>query len=179
MSRSKSFRVAFGVALAFFLTAAMGGATAALAQEKLTDSQILGVLSAANGGEIRLGQLASRLAYSGKVRTFAQMTVDAHFAAELKVSAAGSPSSSNLSRKLEAEAAAQLAALQGLAGGDFDRSYVEYQVATLQQLLQIFDKILLPNVRSRDVSALLASLRPMIVKHLDAAQQLRTPTTTG
>lgn len=63
--------------------------------------------------------------------------------------------------------------LRRLTGRAFDVAYVDADVASHRELLDVIDRVLLPSAGRRELHDYVAALRPAIAAHLAHAQQLR------
>jgi putative membrane protein len=144
------------------------------AATKITDAEILGVLSAVNRGEVKAAELAQERSITPAVDELAQHVIATHSQAQEKVLAvkALEPSTSGLSRSLEEQGTAEMAKLQGLAGAEFDRAYADSQARMHQQVLETIDSTLMPQSQSDEVRAVLEALRPQVADDLARVQQL-------
>jgi putative membrane protein len=148
------------------------------AKVKLTDANIAAIVVAANTIDVQNGQLALSKSQSVDVKAFANQMVADHtsvnkkatdLVARLKVT----PKESESSRTLKAGAAATLAALEAKAGAEFDRAYVDNEVAYHQAVIDLLDQALIPGARNKDLKALLVAVRPAFVAHLEHAQHIQ------
>lgn len=73
---------------------------------------------------------------------------------------------------LEAEMA-ELQALQGMSGHEFDLAYMDGQIAAHQSALATLDRILAEGGMGRMITALLTQDREVVAMHLQMAQQVR------
>ncbi len=143
------------------------------------DGEVAAVLAAADTGEIQQGELATTHATDARVRDFGRMMITEHTASSQKLTALRqrldlSPQESVRSRALTSDATATRERLSGLRGADFDRAYVEAQVAQHTQVLETIDSALLPAVREADLRAAITNdVRPMVAAHLQRARDLQ------
>jgi putative membrane protein len=63
--------------------------------------------------------------------------------------------------------------LKKLSGNEFDRAYVDHEVAYHQSVLDALDKTLIPSARNAELRALLVKVRPAFVAHLEHAKKLQ------
>ena len=56
---------------------------------------------------------------------------------------------------------------------EFDRAYVDNEVAYHQQVLDAIDKVLIPNAQNGELKGLLTKTRPVIAEHLAHAKQIQ------
>jgi putative membrane protein len=157
-------------------TAGNGG-TGGVTSTTLNDAQIAAVTSTANTGEISLGMLALTRATLPAVRTFAQMMVDMHSAAQTRQSAvlgalnlqiSGNP----ISMQLESDATQVTTQLTAAAADQFDLAYIRSQVDIHTKVLGIIDTQLLPNVSAATLLADLTVTRTEVAAHLAEATAL-------
>ena len=137
--------------LILFLAPAM-----ALAQGKgPSDPQIAGIVVTANQIDIDAGKLAKSHSKNKEVQSFAQQMITDHTA---------------VNKQAAAETAKKL---KGLKGAQFDKAYVDNEVAYHQQVLDAIDKVLVPNARNAELKALIVKVRPAIAAHLEHAKHLQ------
>ena len=94
-------------------------------------------------------------------------------ATELVVRLKVTPTESESSRTLKADAAATLATLETKVGAEFDRAYVDNEVAYHQAVIDMLDQALIPGARNKDLKALLVAVRPAFVAHLEHARHIQ------
>jgi putative membrane protein len=161
--------------------AGSGGATAVAGSgpsaASLSDAQIAAVTTAANTGEIALGNIAVSRATLPVVRDFAQEMITMHGAAQdrsatLLQSLGITPVQNNLSTTLEQDAQRVAVSLQSALGTDFDLAYIRSQVDIHTQVLEIFDTVLLPSVTELALRTDLTLARGDVQRHLTEAQAL-------
>lgn len=143
----------------------------------MTDPMVADVFTAANDAEIEQSQLALNSAQDQRVRDYAQRMIDDHSAAndqvwnlvsDAEVRAAGTSSA----RQLRDNSRQTVDALRTYEGEDFDRTYMESQVALHRHLLEVLDNTLIPGARSGDVERLMVDTRATVAEHLRMAEDL-------
>ncbi len=144
-----------------------------------TDPQIAAIVVTANQVDIDAGKLALSKATSPDVKSFAQLMITDHSgvnksATELVQKLHVTPESSPTSQSLQKGGDDNLAALQKLTGGAFDRAYVDHEVAYHQAVLNAVDTTLIPNAQNAELKALLVKVRPAFVAHLEHAKGLQS-----
>jgi predicted outer membrane protein len=157
-------------------TAGNGG-TSGTPGAALSDAQIAAVTTAANTGEIQLANLALNRATIPEVRAFAQEMIDMHGAAQARSTALLQalnlvPVMNNLSTQLEQDAQQVATMLQNTQAAGFDLAYVQSQVDIHTQVLEIFDRVLLPSVTAPALRTDLTLARADVQRHLMQAQML-------
>ena len=149
---------------------------ASIAQgETPTDAQIAEIVVKANQVDVDAGRLAINKTADAKVKDFAREMIAAHTqigneALALIRKLGVTPEPSVTSHSLEGGGAANIALLSKLNGVQFDRAYVGHEVAYHRQVLEAVDEILIPSAQNQELKALLKSVRPLFVAHLEHAQ---------
>ncbi len=146
--------------------------------ETTTDAQIAEIVVKANQVDVDAGRLAIGKTEDAKVKAFAREMIAAHTeigseAVALVRKLGVTPEPSVTSHSLEGGGAANIALLSKLKGVQFDRAYVGHEVAYHKQVLAAVDEILIPSAQDAQLKALLESVRPIFVAHLEHAQALR------
>jgi putative membrane protein len=164
----------------FTLTVAAGLAVSAstASAQAVTDPQIAAIVVTANQVDIDAGKVAEARATSADVKRFGQMMVTSHAgvnkqAAELMKQLKVTPERNPTSQSLESGGETNVAHLQKLTGVEFDRAYIDHEVAYRQQVLEAIDTTLIPNARNSELKALLTQVRPAIASHLQHAKTLQ------
>ena len=63
--------------------------------------------------------------------------------------------------------------LKGASDDEFDKAYIDQVVAFHQNLLDLIDNTLMPNVKNQELAALLFGLFAPLCDHLERAQQIQ------
>jgi putative membrane protein len=164
------------------LTAALlilGSTSAALAADKApNDAQIAAIVVTANQVDIDAGKLAASRTSTAAVKDFAQLMVTDHTgvnqaATDLVTRLHVTPEPNPTSASLKTGGDQNLASLKKLNGAEFDRKYVEHEVAYHQAVLDAVDQTLIPSAQNAELKALLVKVRPAFVAHLEHAKQLQ------
>jgi putative membrane protein len=161
------------VAAAFALTVPL----AALAQAP-SDPQIAGIVVTANQIDVDAGKLAKSKSKNKEVQQFAQQMITDHTAvnkqaATLAKKLGVKPEDSDTSKSLKKGAAENVANLKKLKGAQFDKAYVDHEVAYHEQVLGAIDKVLIPSAQNAELKGLIEKVRPAIQAHLDHARHLQ------
>ena len=154
------------------------GAVQAQAGPSPDDAQIAAIVVTANQVDIDAGKFASDKAASAEVRKFAQQMVTDHTAvntqaANLVTKLKVTPKENATSASLKTGGEQNLAALHKLDGPQFDRAYVDHEVAYHQQVIDALDTTLIPNASHPELKNLLVQVRPAFVAHLEHARHLQ------
>jgi len=144
-----------------------------------TDPQIAAIVVTANQVDIDAGKLAESKAQSKDVKQFGQQMVTDHTgvnksATELVTRLKVKPEDNDTSNSLKKGGEENLANLRKLSGADFDRAYIDHEIAYHQTVLDAIDKTLLPNAQNAELKALLVKVRPAFVAHLEHAKQIQS-----
>ena len=144
-----------------------------------TQAQVLHVLVTANKGEVEDGKVAMTKASHARVKEFAEHMVRDHSAALDKLNAMSTknnwkPEDNAISQKLEKERQDTKAKLAAVDGMGFDRQYIEYQIKTHKDLLDLIDNKLAPNVNDSAFKAQLGEMRASVAMHLEHAQKIES-----
>ena len=153
-------------------------ATLAGADSAMTDANIGAIVVAANQIDIDYGKIAMRKAKSKEVKDFAQHMVTDHRAVLQSVIAlAGKlnlvPKPDATSETLQKNAVEVTKKLQALSGADFDRFYVDNEVAYHTQVTQAVASVLIPQAHNQELKAALTGAQSLFLGHLDHSKQLQ------
>ena len=165
------------IAIATVLACAVAGSQAQSAGP--TDPQIAEIVVTANQVDIDAGKLAMSTSRSKDVKAFAQEMVKDHGAVNKSATALVrklkvTPEASDTSQSLKKGGDDNLADLKKLKGVEFNRAYIDHEVAYHQAVIDAIDKTLIPNANNAELKALLEKSRPAFVEHLDHAKRLQT-----
>jgi putative membrane protein len=124
-----------------------------------------------------MGDLALERSTDPRVREFAQTMVRDHRgvneqAVALATRLGVTPSDNDVSRGLVTDAEAVSTRLSGLSGAEFDRAYMEREVAYHATVLEALDSTLVPNATNDELRALLETARAAVAAHLEHARTL-------
>ena len=150
----------------------------ALAQGKPSDPQIAHIVVTANQIDIDAGKLAKAHSKNKEVQQFAQQMITDHTAVNKQAGALAKklgvkPEDNDTSKALKKGAADNVANLKKLKGAEFDKAYVEHEVAYHQQVLDAIDKVLVPSAQNAELKGLIEKVRPAIATHLDHAKHVQ------
>jgi putative membrane protein len=159
-------------------TAAPQETTATQPASTLTDANIAAIVVAANTIDIKNAELAKVTSKSTAVKGFAAMMITDHTsvnkkATDLVTKLNLTPEENDLSRQLVTNADAMRDSLKAKKGAEFDKAYIDNEVAVHQAVIDMLDKTLVPDVQNAELKALLESVRPAFVAHLERAKQIQ------
>lgn len=167
----------FAAVLSFF-TAACASMTGTTSSMPNVDGHIANIAMVANEGEAQQGTAAAARATSADVRSFAQMMVTDHTnalnAARDTASRNGiAPLENDTTRALRDGTPRVIANLDTYRGADYDRRYMDYQIALHQWLLNGLDTTLIPQASNAELKSLLQTQRGSVAAHLEQARAIR------
>lgn len=144
-----------------------------------TDPQIAAIVVTANQVDIDAGKLAVAQSTNADVKDFGQQMVTGHTgvnrsATELVTKLKVTPEDNDVSKSLKSDAEASASNLQGKSGADFDKGYIDREVAYHQAVLDALDKTLIPGAQNAELKALLEKARPSFAAHLARAKDIQT-----
>jgi putative membrane protein len=150
----------------------------------LTDPQIAHVAVTANSIDVETAHLVESRTTTPRVREFARTMITDHTAVNEQAAALAqrlgvTPEENAVSRSLQADAESARAELEGLSGEEFDRAYIEREVAYHQAVLDALDQTLIPGSTNEELRGLLQQVRPAIAAHLGHARSLNTAVGAG
>ena len=153
--------------------------TAKPAAAPINDAQIAHIVVTANSIDSTAGVMAKQKGTAKSVKDFAQTMINDHgavnkqavaLATKLKVT----PEDNDVSKSLKSDAEASASNLQGKSGADFDKGYIDREVAYHQTVLDALDKTLIPGAQNAELKALLEKARPSFAAHLARAKDIQT-----
>lgn len=150
---------------------------AGVAQEELEDADIAAIVTVANSLDIRNGELARERASDERVRQFAETMIADHTAVnesaqELVARLGVEPTMNEMTRSLQESGDQAYERLSRLSGADFDRAYIEHEVAYHRTVIDALDETLIPGATNEELREALTGTRPAFQAHLDHAQSL-------
>ena len=144
-----------------------------------TDPQIAAIVVAANQVDIDAGKAAGMKTKNNEVKEFAATMVRDHsgvnkeakaLCTKLKVKPEANPTS----KSLVDGGKESMASLKKLKGAEFDKAYVDHEVAYHQQVMEAINTTLLPNAKNEELKALIEKVVPAFQAHLDHAKKLQS-----
>jgi putative membrane protein len=162
-----------------FAAAALAFAGAAFAQGGPNDAQIAHIVVTANNVDIQAGKLAEKKGKSADVKSFGKMMVTDHSGVNKQATAlvkklGVKPEDNPTGQSLKKGGEENVAALKKLKGAEFDKAYIDHEIAYHQQVLDAIDKVLVPNAKNEELKALIVKVRPAFEAHLQHAQQIQS-----
>ena len=143
------------------------------------DAQIAHIVVTADQVDIDAGKLAESKGTSKDVKDFGKMMVTDHAGVNKQAQALATklnvkPEDNPTSQSLKQGGDATLKTLKSLNGKEFDKAYIDYEVAYHQSVLDAMDKTLIPSAQNPELKALLVKTRPAFVAHLEHAKSVQS-----
>jgi putative membrane protein len=152
--------------------------TAFAQKAKLTDPEIASIAVTANQVDINQAAVAKERSKNIQVLHFAETMANDHKAiiaqavalvTKLKVT----PKDNAVSRKLNADAAKTIAALKTKSGKDFDKAYIDNEVAYHKAVISVVKGTLIPAATNPELKELLKKVVPALKVHLEHAEMIQ------
>jgi len=144
----------------------------------LDDATVLAIFDQANEADILTGRLGAKYGSSEEVRALGRMVATDHVAVQQmgrdlarKLGIVPTPPDNDTSLS---DAAKTMAILQAKRGADFDRAYLQHEVAFHQSVVDAVKATLLPAVKNGEIRNLLNSVLPGLERHLAATRAVAT-----
>jgi putative membrane protein len=143
-----------------------------------TDPQIAAIVVAANQVDIDAAKLAKSRTKNKEVKSFAETMIRDHSSVNKQATALCkklkvTPEENATSKSLTDGGKQNVDDLKKLKGAEFDKAYVDHEVAYHQQVLDAINNTLIPNAKNAELKALLEKVAPVIQAHLDHAKKMQ------
>ena len=162
--------------VAFAATPASAQSASRAAVPTLDDPTIVAIFDAANTADIETGELAARQGASQEVREFGAMLARDHQTVRQagrdlarKLGVTPTPPADDAGARKHAEV---LASLRAKHGAEFDRAFLQHEVAFHKSVLDAVKSTLLPAIDNAELRALVVKVAPAFEAHMIAAQNL-------
>src|SRR5690242_19757381 len=141
----------------------------------LDDATIVAIFDAANTADIETGDLAAKKGHSKQVRDLGRSFAAAHRAVRQqgrdlakKLGVTPTPPANDNSAQQQAKV---MADLRAKSGADFDRAYLEHEVAFHQAVIDAVTHTLLPAIQNQELKTFVTNVAPAFQAHLAEAQK--------
>lgn len=142
----------------------------------LDDATIAAIFDAANTADVETGDLAAQRGQSKEVRDMGAMFARDHRMVRQqgrdlakKLGVIPTPPKDDQSAKQQAET---MAMLRSKHGADFDKAYLDHEVAFHKAVIDAINQQLLPAIENAELKALVEKVAPAFQAHMLAAQSL-------
>ena len=145
---------------------------------KLSDPEIASVAVTANQIDINNAKIAKQKSKDAAILKFAQTMYDDHSAVikqavalvtKLKVT----PKNNAVSKKLLSDAARTQKDLRAKSGKDFDRAYIDNEVAYHKAVIAAINDLLIPQSQNAELKKFLQDVIPAFNAHLEHAEMVQ------
>lgn len=129
---------------------------------------------AANQADIDAARIAKSKSKDQRVKDMANHMINDHLANNRKIRQLDvKPSESEASRDIRKDAKEAKNKLQNTEAANFDKEYIDHEVAFHEQVLKQLDDELIPAAKDKKVKDLLVRTRPTLEQHLAHAKSLQ------
>jgi putative membrane protein len=147
------------------------------AKPVIDDAMIVGIFDAANTWDISTGALAAKKASRAEVKALGEMLARDHEAVrkqgrELAGKLGVTPTPVAKDFALQKNYEATLKKLNGLSGEEFDKAFLEYEVAYHKAVIDAVTNTFLPAIQNAELKAFVVKIAPAFQAHMLAAQNL-------
>ena len=146
----------------------------AVADDKLDDATILAIFDQANSTDISTGLIGAKHGNSEGVRALSSMVIADHIAVQQmgrdlakKLGIIPTPPDADTS---VADQAKTVSLLQSKYGPEFDKAYLQHEIAFHQSVIDAIKGVLLPAIRNDELKKLVETVLPGFEKHLAATK---------
>lgn len=146
---------------------------------QLTDPEIASVAVTANKIDVDHGKIALKKSDNAEVRRFAQTMINDHNAiidqaVALAKKLSVTPKDNPLTQQLLDGAKKTTKMLKSKKGKDFDKAYIDNEVAYHEAVINAVKNVLIPQAQNAQLKALLKKASPVLKEHLDHAKMLQS-----
>jgi putative membrane protein len=147
--------------------------------QTLTDGQIIHIMKTTNEEATDLGKVAKSKADNKYVKEFAVMMIDTHKQSEKDIKEVArktniKPVKNETSKNLERDVKTKENDLKKLKGSEFDKAYIDQQIAMHQQLLEDLNSKFIPAAQHQELKTYLETTKTHVQEHLSKAQEIQT-----
>lgn len=153
---------------------ALSSSSVTAAPGKLDDATILAIFDQANTADIHTGRLGAKYGNSEEVRALGRMVATDHVAVQQmgrdlakKLNIIPTPPDNDGST---AEQAKTVSLLQSKVGAEFDKAYLQHEIAFHQSVIDAVKGTLLPAIKNSELRTLLKKVLPGFEHHLAATK---------
>lgn len=156
--------------LSSLLTSHVFAATAA----KPSDNEISKVVETVNEGEIKLAEYAVKTSKNAEVKKFAEHMITDHKMNKEKANALGvTPLENTKSMAMRKDGENSMEKLKKLQGKDFDKAYINDQLAAHEKVLGELKSNLIPHAKNKDLKAHLEMTSKKVESHIEHAKMIQ------
>lgn len=141
------------------------------AESKLTDANIAAIVVGANKIDISAAKIALNRPTHGEIKKFAQRMATDHqsvldSAVKLVTRLGVTPQDNDLVHALAKQSMEHEARLKTLSGREFDKAYIDHEVAYHEAVIGVVNDQLIPGAENQELKEMLISVVPAFEAHL-------------
>ena len=155
-------------------------ASVAFAQDtpKLSDAEVASIAVVANQIDIAYADIAKEKSKDAEILKFAETMASDHNAvikqaAALVKKLGVTPKDNDVSKKLLADAETTKKALRTKSGKEFNKAYIDNEVAYHKAVIGAVEGLLIPETENGELKALLQNILPALKTHLGHAEMVQ------
>jgi len=146
--------------------------------QNLSDPEVAAVAVAANKIDVSQAEIAKQKSRNSDVKNFAETMIKDHNAVLDQATALVkklnvTPKENPLSKKLMSDAQNTKNELNKKSGAEFDKAYVNNEVAYHKAVIDAVKNVLIPDTDNQELKDLLTAILPALDTHLQHAQMLQ------
>ncbi len=143
-----------------------------------SDAEIIHIAKTANDADIDGGNLAREKGQNEEVKSFANLMISDHTAAnqagtQVAQRASITPADNATSQQMMTGHQTAKQQLQAQSGAAFDKAYIAHEVDFHQNVLNALDQTLIPNAQNADLRNVLTQVRATVEAHLNRARDIQ------
>jgi putative membrane protein len=163
---------------AFIMIFSVVASLSVKAQGKLSDPEVASVAVIANQNDIDFAAVAKEKSKNKEILKFAETMTNDHKAviaqAVALVKKLGvTPKENSVGKEMQTNAQNTIKMLKSKNGKEFDKAYIDNEVAYHQAVIGAVETVLIPESENAELKALLTSIVPALKAHLAQAQMVQ------
>lgn len=149
------------------------------AKVQLTDPEIASVAVTANQIDVSYGKIALKKSKNADIRKFAQTMITDHSGVITQAVALAKkldvvPKTNSVTKQLLAGAVTTEKKLNAQKGTNFDKAYIDNEVAYHESVISAVNNLLIPETQNKELKALLVKVAPVLKEHLAHAKMVQS-----
>jgi putative membrane protein len=145
---------------------------------KLSDAEVASVAVVANKIDIAYADIAKEKSKDAEILKFAETMAKDHNAVlkqagDLVTKLAVTPKDNDVSKKLMADAEKTKKALRAKSGAEFNKAYIDNEVAYHKAVIAAVEGLLIPETENAELKTLLQNIVPALKTHLAHAEMVQ------
>lgn len=151
---------------------------------KLTDPEIASVAVTANQIDVSYGKIALKRSKNADIRKFAQTMITDHSGVIKQATALAAklgvvPKTNAVTEQLLQGAKSTRQKLGAAKAADFDKAYIDNEVAYHTAVISAVNKLLIPQTQNGELKGLLEKVAPVLQEHLAHAKMVQSEIDNG